>query len=195
MGRPQSFDTVEVVRAAREVFRAEGFQEAAMPDLESATGLCRSSIYHAFGSKRGLFDAAIASYLDEVVRPKLRPLLTDPIAPDAITNYLLGLRAMVEGDGSSDASAGCLLVNTASSGLATDPALRQVIADYRGELDAALLSGLRARHPHKSEADLAKDSHTCTGLIIAALSITKADPQGALGYLDVALSLAGNPEV
>lgn len=186
MGRPQEFDTAQVVRAAREVFWAEGFQDAAMPELESATGLCRSSIYHAFGSKRGLFDAAIASYLDEVVRPKLRPLTTDPVAADAINDYLLGLRAMIEKAQGSDASGGCLLVNTATSALAADPALRQIIADYRSELDAALLSGLRARHPHTSEADLAKDAHTCTGLIIAALSIAKADPQGALSYLDLA---------
>lgn len=188
MGRPQEFDTAQVVRAAREVFWAEGFQDAAMPELEAATGLCRSSIYHAFGSKRGLFDAAIASYLDEVVRPKLRPLTTDPVAADAITDYLLGLRAMIEKAQGSDASGGCLLVNTATSALAADPALRQIIADYRSELDAALLSGLRARHPHKSEADLAKDAHTCTGLIIAALSIAKADPQGALSYLDLAVA-------
>ncbi|HAM44196.1 MAG TPA: TetR/AcrR family transcriptional regulator [Propionibacteriaceae bacterium] len=188
MGRPQEFDTAQVVRAAREVFWAEGFQDAAMPDLEAATGLCRSSIYHAFGSKRGLFDAAITNYLDEVVRPKLRPLMTDPVAASAVTDYLLGLRAMIEKAQGSDASGGCLLVNTATSALAADPALRQIIADYRSELDAALLSGLRARHPHKSEAELAKDSHTCTGLIIAALSITKADPQGALSYLDLALA-------
>ncbi|HML52274.1 MAG TPA: TetR/AcrR family transcriptional regulator [Propionicimonas sp.] len=188
MGRPQEFDTAQVVRAAREVFWAEGFQDAAMPELESATGLCRSSIYHAFGSKRGLFDAAIANYLDEVVRPKLRPLMADPVAASAVTDYLLGLRAMIEKAQGSDASGGCLLVNTATSALAADPALRQIIADYRSELDAALLSGLRARHPHRSEADLTKDAHTCTGLIIAALSIAKADPQGALSYLDLAVA-------
>ncbi|MDD0859753.1 TetR/AcrR family transcriptional regulator [Arthrobacter alpinus] len=45
-----------------------------LPDLERATGLSRSSIYHAFGSKRGLFDAAVASYLSEIIRPRLQPL-------------------------------------------------------------------------------------------------------------------------
>ena len=193
MGRPQEFDTAQAVRAAREVFWAEGFQDAAMPDLEAATGLCRSSIYHAFGSKRGLFDAAVASYLDEVVRPKLQPLITDPVAPNAITDYLLSLRARVEKAQGSDGSSGCLLVNAASSTLATDPALRQIIADYRCELDAAFRSGLAARHPQKSDADLEKDSHTCAGLVIAALSIAKADAPGALSYLDIALSIVANP--
>lgn len=193
MGRPQEFDTAQAVRAAREVFWAEGFQDAAMPDLEAATGLCRSSIYHAFGSKRGLFDAAIANYLDEVVRPKLQPLITDPVAPNAITDYLLSLRARVEKAQGSDGSSGCLLVNAASSTLATDPALRQIIADYRCELDAAFRSGLAARHPQKSDTEVEKDTHTCAGLVIAALSIAKADAQGALSYLDIALSIVANP--
>ena len=59
MGRPQTFETDEVVRAARGVFWRDGYESASLPDLEQATGLSRSSIYHAFGSKRGLFDAAV----------------------------------------------------------------------------------------------------------------------------------------
>ena len=31
------------------------------------------------------------SYLDEVIRPRLRPLQLDEVAPDAITEYLDGL--------------------------------------------------------------------------------------------------------
>ena len=69
------------MRAARTVFWEHGFEAASLPALERATGLNRSSIYHGFGSKRGLFDAAVASYLDEVVRPRLRPLVQDDVAP------------------------------------------------------------------------------------------------------------------
>ncbi|GAB3998060.1 hypothetical protein GCM10029992_22820 [Glycomyces albus] len=52
MGRVQTFDTAEVVRAARTVFWQHGYEDASIPALEAATGLRRSSIYHAFGSKR-----------------------------------------------------------------------------------------------------------------------------------------------
>lgn len=192
MGRPQEFDTAEVVRAARAVFWDEGFEHAAMPDLEAATGLCRSSIYHAFGSKRGLFDAAVASYLDEVVRPKLKPLITDPVPPDAVTDYLRGVRAAIERSSTDDAGGGCLLINTAASALGTDPAVRQTVADYREELGVALRSGLRARHPHQSEDRHESTSQTCSALIIAAFTIAKADPPGALSYLDLALSAVEN---
>lgn len=192
MGRPQEFDTAEAVRAARAVFWDEGFQDAAMPDLEAATGLCRSSIYHAFGSKRGLFDAAVASYLDEVVRPKLKPLITDPVAPDAITDYLRGMRASVERASAADSVGGCLLVNTAASSLGADPALRGTIASYFDELNAALRSGLRARHPGRSEARYESVSRTCSGLVVAAFTIAKADPRSALGFLDQALATVDN---
>ncbi|HOZ57111.1 MAG TPA: helix-turn-helix domain-containing protein, partial [Nakamurella multipartita] len=69
MGRTKTFDPGEVVRAARAVFWTRGFESASLPELQEATGLSVSSIYHSFGSKRGLFDAAVASYLDEVARP------------------------------------------------------------------------------------------------------------------------------
>jgi AcrR family transcriptional regulator len=193
MGRPQAFDTTDAVRAARQVFWTHGYEEAAMPAIEEATGLCRSSIYHAFGSKRGLFDAAVASYLEEVVRPRLRPLIEAPVAPEAITDYLMGLRASIEHLHSKDTSEGCLLVNTAASPLAEDAAVKQTIFDYRRDLSAALRSGLHARHPQQSTTRIEQLSQTCTALIIAAFSIAKADPVGAAGYLDLALELAETP--
>ena len=100
MGRPQTFETVEVVRAARAVFWHDGYESASLPDLEQATGLSRSSIYHAFGSKRGLFDAVVASYLDEVIRPRLRPLTVVQVEPGALAAYLVGLRAALARPGS-----------------------------------------------------------------------------------------------
>ena len=54
MARTQGFERDAVVRAARTVFWRRGFEDTAVPDLEEATGLSRSSIYNAFGSKRGL---------------------------------------------------------------------------------------------------------------------------------------------
>ncbi len=92
MGRKRSFDADEAVRAARSVFWSNGYEGASLPDLEAATGLNRSSIYHTFGSKRGLFDAAVDSYLNEGIRPRLRVLLEDPVPPDAVRTYLTGLR-------------------------------------------------------------------------------------------------------
>ncbi|MGW9267321.1 TetR/AcrR family transcriptional regulator [Gordonia terrae] len=115
MGRIQEFDTTEVVRAARGIFWQRGYENASLPDLERATGIGRSSLYHAFGSKRGLFDAAVQSYLDEVVRPRLRPLTGSTITPDAVEDYLNGLRSSLTDDTSpADVTGGCCRASSAA---------------------------------------------------------------------------------
>ncbi|AYF97813.1 TetR/AcrR family transcriptional regulator [Protaetiibacter intestinalis] len=190
MGRTQGFDTAAVVRAARDVFWATGFENASVPELEAATGLNRSSIYHAFGSKRGLFDAAIDSYLNEVVRPRLRPLQAEQVAPTALDEYLAGLDAALRARGSTIADDGCLLINTASAPIAQDDAVRQAIVDYRAEMFAAIRRGLAARHPERTEAQLDSSARAVSALVISALALTRADPASALDNLGTARELA-----
>ena len=60
MGRPRAYDQDTVVIAAKETFWQRGLEWTAVSDLEGATGLSRSSLYLAFETKRGLFDAALA---------------------------------------------------------------------------------------------------------------------------------------
>lgn len=60
MGRTRSFDEATVVAHAARQFRATGYEATSLDDLLSVTGLHRGSLYQAFGSKRGLFLAALA---------------------------------------------------------------------------------------------------------------------------------------
>jgi AcrR family transcriptional regulator len=191
VGRTQSFETDTVVRAARTLFWQRGYDDAALPDLEAATGLKRSSIYHAFGSKRGLFDAAVESYLDEVVRPRLAPLTAETVAPDALERYLVGLRDALRQAGSLPADNGCLLINTAGSPLARDATVAETVAAYRDELHRAVASGVRAAHPEADDAAVDLLATTCTSLVVAALALTRVDTAAALGSLDGALALVG----
>jgi TetR/AcrR family transcriptional regulator, transcriptional repressor for nem operon len=55
MGRPRSFDTVTVLQAIEEQFRATGYASTSLDDVAAATGLGRGSIYAAFGDKHELF--------------------------------------------------------------------------------------------------------------------------------------------
>jgi AcrR family transcriptional regulator len=187
MGRPQEFDTAQAVRAARRVFWEQGYAEASMPDLENATGVGRSSIYHAFGSKRGLFDATVASYLDEVVRPRLRPLYDDPVDPDAVVTYLRAIQTSARKAGGAN---GCLLINTATSPLGADAVVSRVVAEYRAELQDGLRRGFQARFPERSTAAIERLAETCTALVVAAFSTVRADPKGAARDLELAISLA-----
>ncbi len=191
MGRVQAFDTDDVVRAARGVFWARGYESASLPELEEATGVGRSSIYHAFGSKRGLFDAAVDSYLDEVIRPRLRPLTEHDVSPDALEEYLRGLRAALLRAGTLPATSGCLLVNAAGSPIGHDDAVAQRIAAYRSEMRSALAAGVRARLPRLAVTDQETLADACAGLVIAAFTLVRISPDDAARSIDSALALVG----
>ncbi|MDN5743600.1 MAG: TetR/AcrR family transcriptional regulator [Nocardioidaceae bacterium] len=63
MGRTRGFDESAVLDRAAEVF-AGGYERTSIDDVVTATGLHRGSLYATFGSKRGLFRAAVGRALD-----------------------------------------------------------------------------------------------------------------------------------
>jgi AcrR family transcriptional regulator len=59
VGRSRSFDEESVLRLATARFLVSGYQATSVDDLLESTGLHRGSLYQAFGSKRGVFVAAL----------------------------------------------------------------------------------------------------------------------------------------
>lgn len=193
MGRTRTFDEADAARSALGVFWDHGFDGAAVPDLEQATGLSRSSIYHSFGSKRGLFDAAVTMYLDQVVRPRLAPLQAQHVASDALAGYLHGLRRVMADHALPLAAHGCLLLNTATSPIGADDALRDIVRDYRRELALAIARGVEAARPELDPEASACLGTACTAHVIAAMTLVRVDAEGAVALLDNALTLLTAP--
>lgn len=189
MARSREFDRLAVVRAARQFFWEHGYEDASIAGLENATGLNRSSIYNAFDSKRGLFDAAVQSYLDEVVRPRLAPLQAEPVAPDALAGYLDGLHEAFALVGSMPAEHGCLLINAAGAPVARDAEVARVIDDYRGELHDAIARGIAAALPAASDERHARLADAVTGLVVAAFALVRPSPREAMRALETAAAL------
>lgn len=69
MGRPRTFDEDEAVAAAARLFAVHGFEGTSVDDLVGALGIHRGSLYKVFGSKRGLYLAALRRHLDHDVLP------------------------------------------------------------------------------------------------------------------------------
>ena len=63
MARPRQFDEAEVLDRAMHVFCAHGYEGASMTALTAAMGLAGPSVYAAFGSKRGLFEAVLDRHI------------------------------------------------------------------------------------------------------------------------------------
>ena len=62
MARPRAFDESDVLAKARDQFWAYGYAATSVQDLESATGLSRSSLYATFGDKRHLYVRVLQTY-------------------------------------------------------------------------------------------------------------------------------------
>jgi TetR/AcrR family transcriptional repressor of nem operon len=71
MGRRRSFDVDEAVAAAAELFARRAYDGVSIDDLVTRLGVHRNSLYGVFGSKRGLYLAALRRHVEQDVRPHL----------------------------------------------------------------------------------------------------------------------------
>ena len=63
MGRPMTFARDEAIGKALDVFWVAGFAATTPQDLLDGLGIGKGSLYHAFDSKRGLYDLALGEYV------------------------------------------------------------------------------------------------------------------------------------
>lgn len=191
MGRTQAFNTTAVVQAARDVFWDKGYEAVSVSDLEQATGLGRSSLYHAFESKRGLFNAAIEDYLDTVIRPRLHALDAEPDGHRALTAYFETLAAFVAASSDDSSRRGCLLVNCAAGFGAHDEAVRDAVESYRLELSAAFSRALTRLSEPLCLAELEARTRLLTSLSISAFVLARVNRDEALAMLESARAQVG----
>ena len=110
-GRPREFSAEAVVSSAKLVFWQRGYEGSTLPDLEASTGLGRSSLYQAYGSKEGLFDEALGEYIESFISPRLAPMERSGSGLGDIQRFFRQLGKLFRSDLTS-AQRGCLWVNT-----------------------------------------------------------------------------------
>lgn len=118
-GRKKTFDPHEALTRALEVFWQHGFADTTTRQLEDELGLKASSIYNAFGSKRGLLDAAIAQYLDRLDRELITPLREAEDQLDGLDQFIHSVSIGLDGEHRF----GCLVVSLLTENAAHEPAL------------------------------------------------------------------------
>ncbi|WP_237186936.1 TetR/AcrR family transcriptional regulator [Rothia nasimurium] len=186
MGRTATFDRADVIESARDLFWSQGYETTAIPDLERITGLKRSSLYHAFGSKKGLFDEVVENYLTEKVRPLLARITDESATPDALATYFETLAESVR---TADTHPGCLLIAAANAPVGTDPVVSAAVSGYYDELFAAFRAGLGRARPHLTEAEEDGQARTLVALTISALALARTNKTLALANLQAAQAL------
>lgn len=141
MARPRSVADPELLDAAMFAFWARGYGGVTTRELEEATRLPASSLYHRFGSKDGLFAAALGHYNQRVVGARISRYLDAAGQPDALTG-LRGFFTSVYRTGKHPYHA-CLLANTAGSAGPHCAEVKQVLAQGNRELLAGFAGAVQ----------------------------------------------------
>ncbi|MBS2021319.1 MAG: TetR/AcrR family transcriptional regulator [Deltaproteobacteria bacterium] len=105
-GRPRSFDELEAVEKAIQVFWAKGYDGVTIDDLVAGMEVGRPSLYAVFGDKRTLLLRALRAYAARKGARVAKALL----APQSLRDALVGfLRCAVELATEKGSARGCLL--------------------------------------------------------------------------------------
>jgi TetR/AcrR family transcriptional repressor of nem operon len=173
MGRRRSYDRHTVVVAAKEEFWQRGVEWTAVSDLEDATGLSRSSLYLAFETKRGLFDAALADYFDSFIQTLLGPLE----APQAGLREAAGFfRALAALFADPESQRGCLMINTIGALAGRDPTFTGPAAQFADRFRAAFSNALRGE---MASRDVARRSELLAAAALGVWLAVRADSAAA----------------
>ena len=133
-GRPLSFDREQALTKAMLLFWRHGYEATSLNDLTAALEVKPSSIYSAFGDKKGLFLEAVGLYMSG-------PVTANTIIDDAATardaaRELLRVAAM--GYTGEQTPPGCLLASSAISCSAAADDVKEELAAIRRGIEARL---------------------------------------------------------
>ena len=137
-GRPRSFDVDAITERALGVFWEHGYEATSLDALVVATGINVSSLYAAYGSKRGLFQAAIGRY-EHHVGSALEALATGSSGLDDVVRFVEWVRAGISSEAQPP---GCLIVNTMVEFATEDAEIGEVTARYRERIRRSVQAAL-----------------------------------------------------
>ena len=124
VGRPRQFNEEVALQAVMEVFWQKGFDGASLTDLCKATGLHKGSLYQAFGDKQQIFATALNYYTEQ------RFLEVVAVVSEA-SSPLTNLKAIVNRICTlMQEDTGCLIVNSMTAGLESQPEISKVLVGF-----------------------------------------------------------------
>ncbi|MFI6598293.1 TetR family transcriptional regulator [Nonomuraea sp. NPDC050536] len=191
MARTREFDTEAAVEAAMGVFWRKGYAATSIHDLVEATGVGRGSLYAAFGSKQGLYEAALTRYAERSGAANTARL--ERVAP--VREILRGLLlALVDATVLDPERRGCLITNTATERLPHDPMAARVVGqalDRQAESVTAVLRRARdeGELPPGTDVTSLADLVVTTVQGVRVLGKAGADRRRLVAVVDLALSV------
>jgi TetR/AcrR family transcriptional repressor of nem operon len=179
MPRPREFDQSTALQAAVDCFWQRGYAATSVRDLAASMGISGPSLYNAFGDKHALFVQALGHYLDGSTRARIERLECLP-PKQAVRGFLAEI---IDASVSDRERRGCFLINSALEVAPHDAALRAVIADRLGEIEAFFRRSIKAAQaqgtvpPQRKAKDLAR---LLLGALLGIRVLARVNPDRAL---------------
>ena len=192
MARPREFDTEAALVAVMELFWECGFEATSVEDITETTGLSRSSLYQAFGSKRALFDQAIDRYVSSLA-DMTAPIEHGEPGLDGVLGFFDNWERRVV-DGVVDPSLGCFMVNTTTEMAGQHPELFERAAGYRKRLLDAFEAALH-RASERGDVVPGDSGERARSLVAAVMGVFVAsrgnrDPADVVEWIRAARTIA-----
>lgn len=171
----KQYDRVELLDRAVELFRRQGFNGTSTAELVAELGVNRKSMYAEFGSKQGLFEAALERYSSHHLSRVLAPVESPGAGLDEIQQAFDAYASSIEG---RFRGLGCLLCNTASERAALDPASGRYVAAYLDRITHAFrvaLDNARRQGHVTSDTDLNEVAGFLTTTLIGIAACVRAE--------------------
>ncbi|WP_067817327.1 TetR/AcrR family transcriptional regulator [Actinomadura kijaniata] len=165
MGRPKQFDPDVAVERAMQVFWRKGYNATTPQDLVDALGIGKGSLYHAFGSKHGLYERALERYRDGQAA-----LLVDLLdRPVPVRERLRGvLLLLVDMDMADPDRRGCMAINAAAERAGVDRAATDLVRRMFDRTEEAFRT-LVEEGQRDGEIDPARDARALGSLLLTTL--------------------------
>ncbi|OMQ24454.1 TetR/AcrR family transcriptional regulator [Serratia oryzae] len=142
-GRPKKFDRDSVLEKAMNLFWRFGYEPTSMSELIDGTGIKPSSLYAEFGSKEGLFCAAVEKYLATYGQARDAILDQDELPLPQVIEQLL--RTSAEWFTDAATPSGCFMVAATFGMSAADDALFNQLSQQRNSAEQKVIECLERR--------------------------------------------------
>ena len=153
--RPREFDPDTIAESAMRVFWLRGYAGTSIQDLVDGTGLGRSSLYNAFGSKQGLYEFALLRYYD-MTACNVALLAQDGPVRDLVRGLLL---TIVSQELNDTYNMGCMVANASLEMARHDEQVAELVAKNFSRMERALVAllsrGQAAGEIHASKSPVA----------------------------------------
>lgn len=167
IGRPREFDGDAVLATVVDLFWEQGYAATSIGHVVERTGLSKSSLYGAFGSKEELFRRALDRYLGDH-RQMMQTMVVD--GPGGLAAIEAFFDQVGEQADQPEAANGCFIVNTSAELGALEPSIVACGEQHRAILRESFAVALdRAAAAGEFPAD--RTEETANLLVTMALGL------------------------